>query len=87
MRDYYARGARSAFPPPKVREREPSRPVVIIAFVIAVLWGITALAGTMWLALWAIDFHTLLSFSQLMGLAGAYVLFRLVDKVLFGFNK
>ncbi len=87
MRDYYARGARNSLPPPKVKESQPSRPVVIVAMIVTFLWGITVLAGVMWLGLWAIDFHTLLSFSQLMGLAGAYVLFRIVDKVLFGINK
>jgi hypothetical protein len=49
--------------------------------------GIAVLAGVMWLGLWAVDLNSLFSFSQLLGLAGAYILFRLVDKVLFGFKK
>ena len=84
MRDYYARGGRASLPPPKVKEEMPSKGVAMLALVFVFLFGIVTLAGVMWLGLWAIDQTTLLSFGELMGLAGAYLLFRLVDRTLFG---
>ncbi len=51
------------------------------------MFGIALIAGVMWLGLWAVDLESLFSLGQLLGLAGAYVLFRLVDKALFGLKK
>lgn len=83
MRDYYGQ-RRAVLPPPKVKEDAPSKGVAMFALVFVMLFGIVTLAGVMWLGLWAIDQTTLLSFTELMGLSGAYILFRLVDRTLFG---
>lgn len=86
MRDYYAQ-RRAVLPPPKVKDETPSKGVAMVAMVFVVMFGIVALAGVMWLALWAIDQTTLLSFTKLMGLSGAYILFRVVDRTLFGIRQ
>lgn len=87
MRDYYSRGARASLPPPKVSDEGVNPFIASLALSITLMLGIAVLAGVMWLGLWAVDLNSLFSFSQLLGLAGAYILFRLVDKVLFGFKK
>lgn len=83
MRDYYQQ-RRAVLPPPKVKEASPSRAVAMLALSLVMAFGVVTLAGVMWLGLWAIDQTTLLSFGELMGLAGAYILFRIVDRTLFG---
>lgn len=84
MRDYYERGARASLPPPRVRDETPPKGVAMLALAFVFMVGIVTLAGVMWLGLWAIDQTTLLSFGELMGLAGAYLLFRVVDRTIFG---
>lgn len=86
MRDYYAQ-RRAVLPPPKVKDETPPKGIAMVAMVFVVMFGIVALAGVMWLALWAIDQTTLLSFTKLMGLSGAYILFRVVDRTLFGIRQ
>jgi hypothetical protein len=87
MKDYYSRGARSSFPPPRVNNDDANPFITSLAVFIALMFGIALIAGVMWLGLWAVDLESLFSLGQLLGLAGAYVLFRLVDKALFGLKK
>lgn len=64
-------------PPPK----QPSAPILFVAVIVAILLGLTMLAGIAWVALWVAGLSEVLTMRRALGIAVGLFLYRIFDKV------